>query len=122
MIACGRLSDSGLSDGGGLIYSPRVGDEVAWGIGPGSGSATNYTDPGYMGKKIESLERINSIRETNENFDSCNSCKRLGTRLVIDPSGIDSESGIDSVLSGFRIGIDSAPPFSPWNRSRIQLL
>ena len=46
----------------------------------------------------------------------------LSARLVIDSSGIDSESGIDSVLSGFRIGIDSAPPFSPWNRSRIQLL
>ena len=46
----------------------------------------------------------------------------VSTRLVIDSSGIDSESGIDSVLSGFRIGIDSAPPFSPWNRSRIQLL
>ena len=28
---------------------------------------------------MESFERINSIRETNENFDSCNSCKRLGT-------------------------------------------
>ena len=28
-------------------------------------------------KKIESFERINSIRETNGNFDSCNSCKRL---------------------------------------------
>ena len=30
-------------------------------------------------EKIESFERINSIRETNGNFDSCNSCKRLGT-------------------------------------------
>ena len=30
-------------------------------------------------KKFESFERINSIRETNGNFDSCNSCKRLGT-------------------------------------------
>ena len=27
--------------------------------------------------KFESFERINSIRETNGNFDSCNSCKRL---------------------------------------------
>ena len=32
-----------------------------------------------MSRKFESLERINSIRETNGNFDSCNSCKRLGT-------------------------------------------
>ena len=30
-------------------------------------------------KKIESFERINSIRERNGNFDSCNACKRLGT-------------------------------------------
>ena len=34
-------------------------------------------DPVYMSKKFESFERINSIRETNGNFDSCNSCKRL---------------------------------------------
>ena len=32
-----------------------------------------------MCKKLESLERINSIRETNGSFYSCNSCKRLGT-------------------------------------------
>ena len=37
------------------------------------------TDTGCMGRKIESFERINSIRETNGNIDSCNSCKRLGT-------------------------------------------
>ena len=30
-----------------------------------------------MSRKFESFERINSIRETNGNFDSCNSCKRL---------------------------------------------
>ena len=30
-------------------------------------------------EKFESFERINSIRETNGNFDSCNSSKRLGT-------------------------------------------
>ena len=28
-------------------------------------------------KRIENFERINSIRETNGNFDSCKSCKRL---------------------------------------------
>ena len=33
----------------------------------------------YMSRKFESFERINSIRETNGNLDSCNSCKRLGT-------------------------------------------
>ena len=34
-------------------------------------------DPGYMSRKIRKFRRINSIRETNGNFDSCNSCKRL---------------------------------------------
>ena len=35
--------------------------------------------PDTCAEKFESFERINSIRETNGNFDSCNSCKRLGT-------------------------------------------
>ena len=35
--------------------------------------------PYTWAEKFESFERINSIRETNVNFDSCNSCKRLGT-------------------------------------------
>ena len=35
--------------------------------------------PDTWAEKNESLERINSIRETNGNFDSCNSCKWLGT-------------------------------------------
>ena len=35
--------------------------------------------PDTWAEKFESFERINSIRETNGNFDSCNSCKRLGT-------------------------------------------
>ena len=39
--------------------------------------AAPHIDPVYMSRKVESFERINSIRETNENFDSCNSCKRL---------------------------------------------
>ena len=33
------------------------------------------------GGMSESFEPINSIRVTNENFDSCNSCKRLVSRL-----------------------------------------
>ena len=35
------------------------------------------SDPGYMSRNLESLERINSIHETNGRFESCNSCKRL---------------------------------------------
>ena len=38
-------------------------------------SVTPYT----WAENFESFERINSIRETNGNFDSCNSCKQLGT-------------------------------------------
>ena len=33
--------------------------------------------PYTWAEKFESFERINSIRETNGSFDSCNSCKRL---------------------------------------------
>ena len=44
-----------------------------------SGPPLGLADPGYMSRKFESFERINSIRETNGNFGSCNSCKRLGT-------------------------------------------
>ena len=33
--------------------------------------------PDTWAEKFESLERINSIRETNGSFDSCNSCERL---------------------------------------------
>ena len=35
--------------------------------------------PDTWAEKFESFERINSIRKTNGNFDSCNSCKRLAT-------------------------------------------
>ena len=33
--------------------------------------------PDTWAETFEILERINSMRETNESFDSCNSCKRL---------------------------------------------
>ena len=45
--------------------------------GPSRNTASMIPDT--WAKKIESLERINSIRETNGNFDSCISWKRLGT-------------------------------------------
>ena len=32
-------------------------------------------NPGYMNREIRKFERINSMRETNGSFDSCNSCK-----------------------------------------------
>ena len=40
--------------------------------------------PDTWAEKFESFERINSIRETNGNFDSCISCKRLGTSRLHD--------------------------------------
>ena len=40
-----------------------------------------YT-PDTGADKFQSLERINSVRETNRSLDSCNSCKRLGTSPV----------------------------------------
>ena len=45
-------------------------------------TGVSLTDPGYMSRKFESLERINSISETNRSFDSCNSRKRLGYHPV----------------------------------------
>ena len=47
-------------------------------------SAKANIDPGYMSRQFESFERINSIRVTNGNFDSCNSCKWLGTSRLHD--------------------------------------
>ena len=40
---------------------------------PSSPSVT----PDTWAEKFESLERINSMRETNKSFDACNSCKWL---------------------------------------------
>ena len=48
-------------------------DDDAAGQVSSSSSPTPYT----WAEKFESFERINSIRETNGNFDSCNSCERL---------------------------------------------
>ena len=48
-------------------------------IRPRRTTARQVSNTAYMDRKFESFERINSIRETNGNFDSCNSCKRLGT-------------------------------------------
>ena len=41
------------------------------------GAEPDTATPDTWAEKVESLERINSIRETNENFDWRNSCKRL---------------------------------------------
>ena len=37
--------------------------------------------PYTWAEKFESFKRIKSIRETNGNFDSCNSCKRLAVYM-----------------------------------------
>ena len=41
-----------------------------------------WVAPYTWAEKFESFERINSLCERNENFDSCNSCKRLGTNRL----------------------------------------
>ena len=43
--------------------------------------------PDTLAGKFESLERINSMRVTSESFDSCNSCKRLGTSRAMSVRG-----------------------------------
>ena len=39
------------------------------------------SDPGYMSRKIQKFQTDKLDSETNGSFDSCNSCKRLGSRL-----------------------------------------
>ena len=46
-------------------------------VGGAAQSGTSETTPDTWAEKFESFERINSIRATNENFDSCNLCTRL---------------------------------------------
>ena len=62
-------------------------------------------DPGYMTRKIRKFQRINSIRETNGNFDSCNSCKRLGTSRLheLHESKFPFVSRIEFIRWNFRI-------------------
>ena len=59
----------------GLAHDGRLTSDELQFFGAGPISETPYTGA----EKFESFERINSICETNGNFDSCNSCKRLGT-------------------------------------------
>ena len=56
-----------------------------------------------MSGKIENLERINSIRETNGRFWSCNSCKRLVTSRLHDlhESKLPFVSRIEFIRSEF---------------------
>ena len=41
-------------------------------------------EPGYISNKFGSLERINSIRETNESLDSWSSCKLLRPSRLLE--------------------------------------
>ena len=74
----------------------------------------------YMSRKFESFKRINSIRETNGNFDSCNSCKRLVPSRLHEPHGskfpfVSRIEFIRSKLSNFSahvygVSVCSGPP------------
>ena len=59
--------------------------------------------PDIWAEKFKNLERINSICDTNGNFDSCNSCKRLGTRRLhqLHESELPFVSGIEVIRSKF---------------------
>ena len=50
---------------------------ASWHIVQLSEFYTVHTDLGYMSRKLESFQRLNTMRETNGNFDTCNSRKRL---------------------------------------------
>ena len=63
----GRLGNHHRQTNGRWIDGPRA----------PSGGAIPAVTPDTWADKFESFERINSIRETNESFDSCNSSKRL---------------------------------------------
>ena len=80
-------------------------------------SLTPYT----WAEKIRNFERINSMRETNGNFDSCNSCKRLGTSRLheLHESKFPFVSRIEFIrsklsnfsahVSGVTVDIDGSP-------------
>ena len=46
------------------------------------GHVTPPPIPDTWAENFESFERTNLMRETNGSFDSCNSCKRLGTTCL----------------------------------------
>ena len=75
--------------------------------------------PDTWAEKFESFERINSIRETNGNFDSCNSCKRLGTSRLheLHESKFPFVSRIEfirSKLSNFSAHVSGVTDCSPF--------
>ena len=84
-------------------------------------------DPGT--EKFESFQRINSIRETNRSFDSCNSCKRLvPSRLhelqsqnvcLFHVSNIYARNFLFfcSCIRGQRLALHSTPA-APWKWTR----
>ena len=85
----------------------------------------SVTGPGYMSRKIVSLKQINSIRKTNGNFDSRNSCKRLGTSRLheLHESKLPFDSRIEHIrskLSNFSAHVSGATAPAGW-RAVIQV-
>ena len=67
-----------------IFIRPHLPPQQSWSLAL---FTTEWQYPGSLtpdtwAEKFESFERVNSIRVTNEIFDSCNSCKRLGTSLL----------------------------------------
>ena len=67
----GRLISTSLRRSFGLFFRSPSSATDCGSLHLSSSSPDTWTE------KLESFERINSMRETNGNFDSCNSCKRL---------------------------------------------
>ena len=88
---------------------------------------TSAVTPYTWAEKFESFKRINSIRETNGNFDSCNSCKRLvPSRLhELHESKFPFVSRIKfirSKLSNFSAHVYGVyVPFSLWLPAEVEL-
>ena len=87
-----------------VMYRPRP---SAGGSAPALAVAGGAIDPVYMSGKFESFERINLIRVTNGNFDSCNLCKRLvPSRLhELHESKFPFVTRIEFIRSKLRIGL-----------------
>ena len=80
---------------------------------------TGALTPDTWAEQIESFERINSIRETNRNFDSCAPCKQLGTSRLhqLHESKFTFVSRIEfirSKLSNLSAHVSGAPSVRRW--------
>ena len=82
LISSSAVLGSAVSIAGGNVAVAAVADDADdaadWAARLVTGTQQpSVCDPGYMTRKLESLDRINSISEINGSLDSSNSFKRL---------------------------------------------